>query len=679
MENNDNGAKITQSDIKPNSETNSNNFKKSGNNNTNKAIFNFNAIINNLKISLEKFDSSIRELKMNMDKDRVDKDKKIKDLAEQFNAKLNNIKKDLILQENNYSLKNNNKINSLSSEQINEIISRLYSLEQKMELYEEKSNDIESNLSAILTDFDNKNKASYNELLKRINCQKNENEYSSRSNKKGEDYALNKNIENIVRQKVGEILDKKMQIFDEKIQILNTKVINLEIKNQNKLHERNSGDNSFIKDNNFTDIILADKFDKKIQALKTNFNNKLIKLYNKLGITDLEDIDVDNSNNDDNEDINNENENNNVDLKELDLKLMNEISNKFKIINDDIDNKINNSIDNKINDIKNNILSSVNKASDKPKDTHTDINIKLSSFKTELFKMMEAKNSYFDGKIKNIDAKANKLISETQSYYDKINSLENKIKNIDNKLRIVDNKFANITNDINSNTLLNNSYITNQKNLLNDDSAQKINKLNLSINITSSDKSIDLDTSILTKEQLTEDFFLFSKIKETFPYNMTFRYKLIYRATRDGDSAKNFHQKCDYIGPNIILIRTKKDFIFGGVTSKSWKHLLKDIKKDDPEYGTEIKDEKAFGFSINEKKIYKNGKPSECAIFCNNNYGPVFKNNYFKIYNECLDNGGICGNMEESNFIGQEKDYEINGGEEKFDIEDIEIFQIGFK
>ncbi len=66
-------------------------------------------------------------------------------------------------------------------------------------------------------------------------------------------------------------------------------------------------------------------------------------------------------------------------------------------------------------------------------------------------------------------------------------------------------------------------------------------------------------------------------------------------------------------------------------------------------------------------------------MFCNNNYGPVFKNNYFKIYNECLDNGGICGNMEESNFIGQEKDYEINGGEEKFDIEDIEIFQIGFK
>jgi hypothetical protein len=29
--------------------------------------------------------------------------------------------------------------------------------------------------------------------------------------------------------------------------------------------------------------------------------------------------------------------------------------------------------------------------------------------------------------------------------------------------------------------------------------------------------------------------------------------------------------------------------------------------------------------------------------------------------------------------VGQEKDYEINGGKEKFDIEELEIFQIGFK
>ena len=178
---------------------------------------------------------------------------------------------------------------------------------------------------------------------------------------------------------------------------------------------------------------------------------------------------------------------------------------------------------------------------------------------------------------------------------------------------------------------------------------------------------------------MKEDFFVFSKIKETFPYNMTIIYKLVYRASKDGDTSYNFHNKCDYIGPNMVLIKTKKNFIFGGVTSKSWKHLLKDIKKDEPEYGTEIKDEKAFGFSVNLKKIYINGKPDEFAIFCNNQYGPVFKNNFFAIFNKCLKNGGICGKIEESNFIGQEKDYEFNGEEEKFEIEDIEVFQIGFK
>ena len=39
----------------------------------------------------------------------------------------------------------------------------------------------------------------------------------------------------------------------------------------------------------------------------------------------------------------------------------------------------------------------------------------------------------------------------------------------------------------------------------------------------------------------------------------------------------------------------------------------------------------------------------------------------------------LCGKKEESNFVEQEKDYEINGGKEKFDIKELEVFQIGFK
>ena len=45
----------------------------------------------------------------------------------------------------------------------------------------------------------------------------------------------------------------------------------------------------------------------------------------------------------------------------------------------------------------------------------------------------------------------------------------------------------------------------------------------------------------------------------------------------------------------------------------------------------------------------------------------------------CFDNGGICGTSQESNFVGLEQDFEINGGEQNFDVDDIEVFQIAFR
>ena len=136
--------------------------------------------------------------------------------------------------------------------------------------------------------------------------------------------------------------------------------------------------------------------------------------------------------------------------------------------------------------------------------------------------------------------------------------------------------------------------------------------------------------------------------------------------------------KCDLIGPNISFIKTKKGYIFGGFTIRGWKHLFKDIKRDVPEYGTEHKDEKAFTFSINNKKIYDNGKIDENAIFCHNNLCICF-NNFFKIYDELFIKGGKCERIKDSNFIGQEKEYEFNGGEEKFNIEEFEVYQIIFR
>lgn len=596
------------------------------NSNINKSTSNLVSIINNLKNSLEKFNISIKELKSNIDKDKMEKDKKIKELENYFIDKIKEI----------------------------------------------KNNDSNISKTTSVNTFDIKN---YN-----IN-----------------DNNL-KNIENIIEEK----FDERMKVFEEKIQILNNKVINLEIRNQNKIYDKSKNEESFLKDISFNDSIIYEKFDKKIQVMNNSMNNKLKKLANKLNIN-LKDMELDNSYNNIIDNKNNEILNNNDKIN--DLKLMNEISNKVKAMNVEIDNKIKNYseskikeiINIKIQEIKKEIYSVLNKINDRGKEDYKDLNNKILALKNDLIKTIDYKYNITDNKIKIVDGKGNKIIKDNQIYLEKMNYLDIKIKSFDNKIKQIDYKFEDKNkNDINSsinNNNLNNSYIIpNSRNILsgsnimnsNDENEINNQQRNTSFNLSSNikgkinDKSIEIDSIIINNEYANEDYFLFSKIKKVFPFNRVLKYNLIYRATKDGDASKNFHSKCDFIGPNIILIKTKEDYIFGGFTTKSWKHLFKDINKDEPELGTELKDEKAFGFSINEKKIYNNGNPNESIIYCNNNYGPVFKN-YFKIFNECLKNGGLCGKKEESYFVGQEKDYEINGGKEKFDIEELEIFQIGFK
>jgi len=48
------------------------------------------------------------------------------------------------------------------------------------------------------------------------------------------------------------------------------------------------------------------------------------------------------------------------------------------------------------------------------------------------------------------------------------------------------------------------------------------------------------------------------------------KFNLLYRATRDGFGAKDFHEKCNGKGATLTVIRSEKGFIFGGFTSVSW-------------------------------------------------------------------------------------------------------------
>ena len=49
-----------------------------------------------------------------------------------------------------------------------------------------------------------------------------------------------------------------------------------------------------------------------------------------------------------------------------------------------------------------------------------------------------------------------------------------------------------------------------------------------------------------------------------------YEWKLIYRASEHGYTARSFHECCDDEGPTLIVIKSSEGWIFGGYTTQSW-------------------------------------------------------------------------------------------------------------
>jgi hypothetical protein len=158
-----------------------------------------------------------------------------------------------------------------------------------------------------------------------------------------------------------------------------------------------------------------------------------------------------------------------------------------------------------------------------------------------------------------------------------------------------------------------------------------------------------------------------------------FIFKLVYRGTRDGDSAKEFHKRCDKIGQNITLVQTDKDKIFGGFTKCNWEIPEKYLKEmeEDTESGIKKKDTYSFCFTLgSQKNIYEFCQDeNKEAIFCSPKFGPTFCNNIFAINNKFLKNGGYSTKKKTSCFEGQKEDYELTG-EKNFKIKELEVYEI---
>ena len=143
-------------------------------------------------------------------------------------------------------------------------------------------------------------------------------------------------------------------------------------------------------------------------------------------------------------------------------------------------------------------------------------------------------------------------------------------------------------------------------------------------------------------------------------------FNLIYRASRDGDSPNDYHNKCDGKMNTLCIIQTIKGIKFGGYTET----IINDS-------GDNI-DSNAFVFSLDKMKIYENLKKNECAVGHFKNWGPIFRRDAFAIWNQNFFsyNKHTLGSKNQSNFGIMDIDNELNNGETYFTVRELEVFQI---
>ena len=140
------------------------------------------------------------------------------------------------------------------------------------------------------------------------------------------------------------------------------------------------------------------------------------------------------------------------------------------------------------------------------------------------------------------------------------------------------------------------------------------------------------------------------------------KFILLYRASENGDKAKTFHEKCDKHKMTLVLIETTKGRRFGGFTTKTWDGNC--VKKVD---------NNAFVFSIDKNKIYDVQK-NEFAVGGYPKFGPVFFGCQIRIYDEFFTKGGTTC-YKQLNYKTK-VDYELNGGEQKYIVKEIEVYDV---
>ncbi|EXX68282.1 hypothetical protein RirG_106560 [Rhizophagus irregularis DAOM 197198w] len=189
-----------------------------------------------------------------------------------------------------------------------------------------------------------------------------------------------------------------------------------------------------------------------------------------------------------------------------------------------------------------------------------------------------------------------------------------------------------------------------------------------SLNIQPPRKSKNVCDSVIIGPQ---HFAIFSSWieKKDASRNIPYNFNLLYRASRDGNTAAAFHTKCDNKGATIVILKIpNSEHILGGYNPLQWGSNAWKSTRD------------SFLFSFTNKNDHNSAKVGHVntdygnAIYCRQNCGPAFGGGHdlFQDSDSKWKNyPGFCSYSK----VDMPQSY-MSGSYNSFDVEDYEVFQV---
>jgi hypothetical protein len=166
---------------------------------------------------------------------------------------------------------------------------------------------------------------------------------------------------------------------------------------------------------------------------------------------------------------------------------------------------------------------------------------------------------------------------------------------------------------------------------------------------------------------------IISELPLNFPTLPGDTFRLLYRGSRDGFCANDFHRFCDGHSDTLCVILSDNGSIFGGYTSVAWKSV-REMQIVDRNQAVE-----SFLFTIQNPhglspRIFAlKEEHKECAVLRVSTFGPCFGNDLF--INYACDLSGANWSEVGSYYTSDSDVTNVLTGDRMFAVREIEVFE----